>query len=161
MIDNYTLIGLPGDYPIYIYTLSDETGIRYIGQSVDPAKRFSTHKTLSKTGKDNTPRGQWIRESFGRIAMNVVEKCNPDRSNERERHWVNYCRQQGCDLVNGSFGICNEPVSKPTKTEFVPEGTPKVIRKYSGFVWFDNGEVLSAEEAERHRPGARGRPKNA
>lgn len=87
---------------ISIYTLSDKTGVRYVGQTNNPALRLSHHKSRAIAGTDTTPRGNWIRE-VGRneITMTVIEKCNPNEANQRERYWIELYHAQGCKLVNG------------------------------------------------------------
>lgn len=91
---------------IFIYTLSDETGVRYIGQTNNPSIRLSSHKCNGGRGRDKTSRGQWIKHLMdnGRAPiMDVIEKCPHKIANERERYWVSFYRHQGANLLNGLY----------------------------------------------------------
>lgn len=93
----------PYGVPTYIYTLSDETGIRYVGQTCNPKVRLGRHSCDARAGRDRTKRGQWIKalEDSGLFAtMTIVEKCFSSDSNEKEKHWATYYLEQGCNLVN-------------------------------------------------------------
>lgn len=87
-------------HPIYIYTLSDITGIRYVGQTNDPRSRLSRHRYNSSSGNDVTPRGVWLKECNQNFSMALVEKCHPFVANEREQFWISFFVDQGCTLLN-------------------------------------------------------------
>lgn len=93
----------PQEQLIYIYTLSDEAGIRYVGQTFSPKIRLGRHSCDARAGRDKTKRGQWIKalERNGKEAvMTIIEKCSASNSHERERHWATHYLEQGCNLVN-------------------------------------------------------------
>jgi predicted GIY-YIG superfamily endonuclease len=108
MIDSFSILSKPSDkypYPIYIYALSDKTGIRYIGQTNDLSIRLSSHNCNARYGRDKTRRGQWIKSLLDcgtEPTMIAVEKCHFTISNQRERYWIHYHLKQGPDLVNSS-----------------------------------------------------------
>lgn len=115
MIDDFNTLGsvvatqatqwVGPDTPIYIYTLNDETGVRYIGQTNNLSIRLSSHNCNARYGRDKTKRGQWIKSLLDRKdepIMVAIERCRASASNQRERYWINYYREQGVNLVNGS-----------------------------------------------------------
>lgn len=88
--------------PSFIYTLSDETGIRYVGQSVNPKLRLTDHIKLAKAG-DCTDKANWIRsllQQGKRPVLNIIEECTQAKVDGREWDWINYYKEQGCNLVN-------------------------------------------------------------
>lgn len=125
MIDNFTHLvksddKYPSCYPIYIYTLSDETGVRYIGQTNQISTRFSSHKCNARYGRDKTKRGQWIKSLLDRKiepTITAIEKCHASISNQRERHWINHYLEQGANLVNSSCWGGERPGAGRPKTE--------------------------------------------
>lgn len=110
MIDNYTHLAKPDDkYPnnhrAYIYTLSDDSGVRYIGQSINPHTRFLDHKYNYRNGKNKTSRGIWLKSLYDNgtdPVLAIIEMCHGSISNQRERHWINHYLEQGASLVNSS-----------------------------------------------------------
>ena len=87
-----------------IYTLSDETGVRYVGQTKNPTRRRQQHHSLSNN-LSNRKVSVWIR---GLLRQNktplftVIEES--DNLNEREVHWVRYFRENGVELLNLNEG---------------------------------------------------------
>jgi hypothetical protein len=80
-------------FPVYIYILSDSSGVRYVGQSSDPSTRFSAQKCQARSGRDSTPRGEWIKSLLDidqEPGIEIIEACHPKIANERERHWINH-----------------------------------------------------------------------
>ena len=80
---------------IQIYTLSDETGVRYVGQSNSAFARLSTHFCEAGSGRDKTKKGEWLRSvmgenrDFSRVRITIIEECDDKRANEREKYWIN------------------------------------------------------------------------
>ena len=91
---------------IYIYTLKDPTTntIRYVGQTNDLKRRLDRHVTNSRSLKDNRHISNWIRSLNTIPIMDVVETCDYSVRNEREQYWIDYYKNQGCDLCNSSNG---------------------------------------------------------
>lgn len=91
----------------YIYILGDRTGIRYVGQSVEPKIRLGRHVCDARAGRDKTRRGNWLRnldELNDKPAMILIDTCfEGNESNERERYWFNFFLQKGCNLLNASY----------------------------------------------------------
>lgn len=105
---------------IHIYILSDDSGVRYVGQTNDPVERLGRHTCDASAGRDKTKRGLWIQDLFSqgiKPVLTVIETCHRDIANERERLWVCYYHQQGAVLLNGIY--------KFLRTAPVPEGVPE------------------------------------
>jgi predicted GIY-YIG superfamily endonuclease len=105
MVDNFSSLSKKDDtgnpiYPVYIYTLSDNDGIRYVGQTNDPRTRLSRHRYNSSSGKDKTQRGTWLKKCNQNFSMTLVEKCHPSIANEREQFWISFFVDKGCVLFN-------------------------------------------------------------
>jgi len=96
---------------MYIYALSDDSGIRYIGQTNDMGTRLSRHFCDAGSGRDKTAKGKWLRSIMGKfrdfsiVKHQILEVCDRDNVNERERFWYNYYKKIGCDLVNRPLGL--------------------------------------------------------
>ena len=91
---------------IYIYTLKHPATneIRYVGQTNDPKKRLNRHINNSRTFKDKRHVNNWIRSIDFNPIMDIVEICDYEVRNSRENYWIDYYKQQGCDLCNSSNG---------------------------------------------------------
>ncbi len=109
----------------FIYAITHSDGrVRYIGQSVNPKKRFTWHKCCA--------RGGWGSKSNARLynllkamlrdgdepGMFIVETTITDRSNIREVYWIKYYKTMGAELVNhtqgggGTWGFKHSPETK-------------------------------------------------
>jgi hypothetical protein len=91
---------------IYIYTLKHPitNDIRYIGQTNDLTRRFNKHITNSRAKRDTRHISHWIRSLDALPIINIIETCDYSVRNEREQYWINYYKEQGCDLCNASNG---------------------------------------------------------
>lgn len=113
---------------IYIYTLSDETGVKYVGQAKNPKDRLVHHKCDGSIGRNKTPCGQWIKELMdnGKVPiMTIIEECDTTNSYKREAYWRWYYRKQGCDLLNMKSG----PKPKRQSVRILPEEEQKEGQK--------------------------------
>tara|TARA_R110000868_G_C10790571_1_gene756268 strand:- start:467 stop:1042 length:576 start_codon:yes stop_codon:yes gene_type:complete len=91
---------------ISIYTLTDPSTnkIRYVGQTNDPKRRLSRHINNSRAFKDKRHISNWIRSLTSNPVMDIVEVCEYSIRNSRENYWIDYYKDQGCDLCNSSNG---------------------------------------------------------
>lgn len=93
---------------IEIYTLSDSTGVRYVGQSRDAEKRFYAHlhQSLSRTTKKDA----WITDCRNRgekITMQVIDRVPENLSNIKEEYWVGHFIIYGTgEMMNTDFNFC-------------------------------------------------------
>jgi group I intron endonuclease len=107
----------------FIYTLSDEKNIRYVGKTKHLNKRLSSHKNESKLKR--THKEKWINNVLlngGKIIMEILEICDDDIANETEIYWIGQFKCWGFDIVNltfggdGSSGMLGKKHSKKTKS---------------------------------------------
>ena len=91
---------------ISIYTLKDPSTneVRYVGQTNDPKRRLSRHINNSRAFKDKRHISNWIRSLTSVPIMDIIEVCEYSMRNIRENYWINYYKDQGCDLCNSSNG---------------------------------------------------------
>lgn len=88
---------------IFIYGLSDDTGIRYIGQSLDPEKRFRDHLR----DKKHTHKVHWIKKLLAEGKMPelcILEETDETNFGQREEAWIAYGRANGWKLTNLTDG---------------------------------------------------------
>ena len=94
--------------PVYVYVLFDprEPGhARYIGVSVCPRDRLSSH--ISTAEKAKTYRANWVRKLLAenvRPSMAVIETATLENWPERERWWIAFYRERGHRLTNSHAG---------------------------------------------------------
>lgn len=88
---------------IFIYALSDETGIRYIGQTENTAVRLRVHlKDKRRTHKAN-----WVRELLSQgkePRLQVLETSDEENFQSCEQAWIAYGRATGWNLTNTTDG---------------------------------------------------------
>ena len=72
----------------YIYALSKDDKIIYVGLTKQKKKRLTTHSY--RFGKD--------------IEMITLEKCANSDSLQREAYWIQYYKDLGCTLENKNDG---------------------------------------------------------
>lgn len=97
---------------VFIYALKDpDTGqIRYVGASINPTKRFKQHLQ----SKETNHRAKWIKSLRMANLMPVlghVDEVPEDYWQAVEAAYIQFYRNLGCDLVNGTDG--GEGVSLP------------------------------------------------
>jgi group I intron endonuclease len=89
----------------YIYTLSDETKIRYIGKTKSINKRYSEHINQSKNKK--TYKEKWINNTLlngGKIIIEILDVCDDEVANDSEMYWISQFKMWGFKLVNLTNG---------------------------------------------------------
>lgn len=85
-----------------IYALvNKETGMRYIGQSVDLGKRKTTHFWELRNGRHRNSHLQRAWDKGERFDFLVIEECNPEECNEREIYWINHY-----DSIKNGYNQC-------------------------------------------------------
>ncbi len=89
----------------YIYTLSDDNSIRYIGKSDDPDGRLKEHIKKSKNSKSR--KDKWILSVLknNKIpVMEILEETGLENWEQREIYWISQFKTWGFDIVNGTDG---------------------------------------------------------
>lgn len=74
-----------------------KTGGIYVGQSRDVKGRWKQHKADLKKGRHQSKRLQaaWDRCGAKQFSFKVLEYCDLDQLNDRERHFINIYIQKG------------------------------------------------------------------
>ena len=83
----------------FIYALSDpkDNKIHYIGQSIDPKRRYFDHY------HDAGSTSLWIRELIEeglRPLLSIIEETDVENVRDREAYWIDFYCQQGEPLEN-------------------------------------------------------------
>jgi len=89
----------------YIYILSDENQIRYVGKTKYISKRYNSH--INESIKKRTHKEKWINKVLldgGRITIQIIDICDDEISDEVEVYWIWQFRTWGFDLVNYTLG---------------------------------------------------------
>lgn len=120
---------------VFIYALSDASGIRYVGKSVDLPKRLERHIQDSKV----CYKTNWIRGLLAKgiqPELLVLEKiANSDDKDwqDVERFWISYLRFLGCRLTNlDSGGRRGKRLSEETKRKMSLRIRSEEVRKLVG-----------------------------
>ena len=101
----YRVVG-PDERPSGIYKITlIETGECYIGQSVDIGSRFMQHIRRG-FGIDDVSSSKlyaaMLKHSLHKFKFEVVERCNEELLNEKEKYWADYfkSREFGFSIKN-------------------------------------------------------------
>lgn len=92
---------------IKIYTLSDNTGVRYVGQTKTPSKRLYKHIYEAKKHGSRNKRCSWIKSLLNkneRPILNIIDEVSMDEWAFWETYWISQMKQWGFRLVNDSNG---------------------------------------------------------
>lgn len=125
---------------IYIYALCepDTYTIRYVGKSDNVKQRYSSH--IHRTEKPKSHKEKWINKLLRQNLlprMIILEEVNRENWADAERWWINYLRENGCNLTNsrgggdGFFEYSPDAIKKEieTKTGFPADEIEKTVRK--------------------------------
>lgn len=91
---------------IYIYSLSYNGIIFYIGKTKNLKQRLSKHKSTSLIRENKSLKEEFIFNllSEGKeINISIIETVDIDE-NEREIFWINYYKSEGIKLYNSTIG---------------------------------------------------------
>lgn len=110
----------------FVYTLSDPRTekVRYVGCTIDPARRFKAHLSVTTAGRENPinrQKARWISGlmSQGREpVMTIVERGPLDREAavKAERKWIKEYRSKGMKLFNSRYAAdYPKPVSEAVR----------------------------------------------
>jgi GIY-YIG catalytic domain len=124
---------------VYIYALLDPRSneVRYVGKTNNPVKRKNNHSSPSQAELHGRAKNKWVielREIGLRPEFKILEECDENNWNERERFWI--AHYGGIrKLLNARLGgEIVPPASAETyklladKTRGIPR-TPEVVEK--------------------------------
>jgi group I intron endonuclease len=86
---------------VYIYTLSSNDDIRYVGRTFNVNKRFRQH--INESYKNNTHKSNWIRK-VKNINIEIVDVCDEDNYSFWEQHYISLYKSWGFNLLNMTIG---------------------------------------------------------
>lgn len=86
---------------VYIYTLSYNDDIRYVGRTFNVNKRLRQH--INESYKNNTHKSNWIRK-VENINIEIIDICNQDNYSFWEQHYISLYRSWGFNLLNMTIG---------------------------------------------------------
>ncbi len=89
----------------YIYTLSDDTSVRYVGKSNNPLDRLRYHKKECK--KQRTHKEKWLYsllKAGKNVVLEILDEIPEENWCEEEVFWISQLRAWGFKLVNGTSG---------------------------------------------------------
>ncbi len=95
----------------YIYTLSDLTGVRYVGKTNNPNTRLKNHIREAKSKRYNNHRVNWVKNllmSNSAPILEVIDETDGDWV-WLEKYWISQFKTWGFNLVNGTDGGENPP----------------------------------------------------
>lgn len=94
--------------PWAVYTLEDQTGVRYVGVTRDPAERITRH--MRDCRYKHTKRNAWLMSLTrkGERPIMVVREWTDDW-HTAERRTIAHYREAGARLVNGTDGGLDRP----------------------------------------------------
>jgi len=91
---------------VFIYALKDPdtSAVRYVGKAKDPIKRLRTHFEETKYGKNNH-RLHWLRSLDGKVPiLEIVDEVTELEWPSWEVAYIQFFKDEGCNLVNGTLG---------------------------------------------------------
>lgn len=89
----------------FIYTLSDASGIRYIGKSNNPLYRFKVH--LKECKLKRTRKEKWIfslLEKGNKPILEILEEIEDSNWEHAESFWISQFKAWGFNILNGTDG---------------------------------------------------------
>ena len=136
---------------IGIYKITSPSGKNYIGQSINIEKRFSNYYTLKKSTKNQIRLyNSFIKYQVENHIFEIIEECNIDLLNERERYWQEHFSVIGknglnCQLTNTL--IKKKVVSFETKKKIsiAKKGKKQTIEHKNKITLSKIGRKLSEE----------------
>jgi len=89
----------------FIYCLAEPRSgeIRYVGKADDPELRLARH-LRERYPCHKTTWLQSLKAKTLKPLLVLLEECEEENWQERERHWISFLRESGADLVNGTDG---------------------------------------------------------
>ena len=92
---------------VYIYGLIDprDNIIKYIGKTINIKNRYADHR--NRLERASSKRKSWI-QSLRTLnlypILTIIEECNEETCDERERFWIKHYKDVGNDLKNMTDG---------------------------------------------------------
>ena len=92
---------------VYIYTLSSNDDIRYVGRTFNVNKRLKEHIReslyIKNKGKYHSHKSNWIRK-VKNINIEVIDICDENNYSFWEQHYISLYKSWGFNLLNKTIG---------------------------------------------------------
>jgi len=125
---------------IKIYTLSDETGVKYVGKTSDTKKRLYRHVYDAKTKKILNKRDAWIKSLLNKgekPKLEIIDIVIEEDWVIMEQYWISQFKCWGFNLKNmteggdGIYGLIHSDKTKKKMSETKKGKTPKNFDLFS------------------------------
>lgn len=100
----------PRNFALY-FIENKVNGKIYVGKTVEPNKRWATHKSVARGGKDKYPdkffavHAAMAKYGTDNFVFNLAEYHPTDETLcESEKYWISYLKEQGIGLYNETPG---------------------------------------------------------
>jgi len=143
-----------------IYVLKDPRtlAVRYVGKAVNLKRRLANHIIPSIKNK-TCHRARWIASllflGLKPIAEVIEEIDALDSMNERERFWIAFYREQGCELTNttdgGEGGATQRGVKRPSWIMKKANAASVVSKRLTGWKPEPVSDVIRRKISEGQR----------
>jgi group I intron endonuclease len=120
----------------YIYTLSNPTTneVRYVGKTINIARRYKQHLYDKRT----THKASWV-QSLKKVGLKpkliILEECNKDNWQEREKYWIrqfnnltNHLEGGGCHYTRTTTYETKAKISKIHKGKILSNEQKNKLR---------------------------------
>ncbi|TXG84773.1 MAG: hypothetical protein E6R13_02760, partial [Spirochaetes bacterium] len=121
---------------IYIYTLSDSLGVRYVGKTKNLKLRLYRHIFDAKKNGGQNKRCSWVKSLLNKgekPIIEIIDICNENNWIITEQYWISQFKTWGFNLVNetiggeGNYGRKNNDETKLKMSLSKKGKTPKNI----------------------------------
>jgi group I intron endonuclease len=86
---------------IGIYKITSPSGRVYVGQSIDIDKRWKSYKNIKSCSSQIKLKNSINKYGVDSHIFEIIEECNIDSLNTRERYWQDYY-----DVLNKGLNCC-------------------------------------------------------
>ena len=98
---------------VYIYKMTNDIdGTIYIGQSVNPQRRFNQHTNSKGQSTSKAIKNAVLKYGADNFSLEIIEECDENNFEDREMYWIDYYKRNGYNLYNKTKGGENPPTFK-------------------------------------------------
>ncbi len=127
---------------IGIYKITNVKGKVYVGQSIDLHKRFSDYKRLN-CKYQRILYNSFIKYGIDNHIFEIIEECNIDELNSKERYWQEYYNCVGKYGLNCRFTKTND------KSGYMSDESKLLMSKSSKGIRYNLTEELREQKSKR------------
>lgn len=97
-----------------IYKITSPSGRIYVGQSLDIEKRFAGYRVYSGCGKQRRLYSSLKKYGSAAHGYDILEACEAEKLNERERHWQEFFEVLGRKGLNCRYVSSQDKSGTPS-----------------------------------------------